>query len=291
MTGQGMTGQGRTPRITSYLHDGLSFDVVDEGPVEGPVVVLLHGFPQRATSWRDVAERLHRHGVRTLAVDQRGYSPGARPRRRRDYRMHLLVDDVVALLEQVGSPVHLVGHDWGAAVGWLLAARRPDLLLSWTAVSVPHPRAFLRAALTSSQGRRSWYFGLFSLPLLPERAARPGGALERGLRRSGMTDADVDRFRTEMVEDGALPGALGWYRAIWLGGGATRGTRVPVPTTLVWSDRDVAIARRGAELSAGYVDGPFRLVVLEGVSHWIPTEAPDRLAGAVLEHVGQEEQP
>lgn len=279
-----------TARITSYAHDGLTFDVLDDGPIDGPVVVLLHGFPERATSWRGVAERLHEAGLRTLAVDQRGYSPGARPGRRRDYRLHLLVDDVVALLEQVGRPVHLVGHDWGAVVGWLLAARRPDLLLSWTAVSVPHPRAYLRALATSSQGRRSWYFGFFSLPRLPERAARSGGSLERGLRRSGMTDADIERFRTEMVADGALPGALGWYRAMWLADGSARQARVRVPTTLVWSDGDVAIARHGAELSARYVDAPFRLEVLEGVSHWIPAHEPDRLARAVLDRIGQEEQ-
>jgi pimeloyl-ACP methyl ester carboxylesterase len=283
-----------TARITSFAHDGLTFDVVDEGPLDGPVVVLLHGFPERATSWRGVTERLHRHGLRTLAVDQRGYSRGARPRRRRDYRLPLLVDDVVALLEQVGTPVHLVGHDWGAAVGWLLAARRPDLLLSWTAVSVPHPRAFVRAALTASQGRRSWYFGFFSLPRLPERAARPGGGLERGLRRSGMTDADIERFRTEIVADGALPGALGWYRATWLATGTAGKARVRVPTTLVWSDGDVAVARRGVELSGAYVDGPFRLAVLEGVSHWIPTHAPEPLAEAILDRTGrrtgQEEQ-
>jgi pimeloyl-ACP methyl ester carboxylesterase len=276
-----------TARLTSYTHDGLTFDVVDEGPLDGPPVVLLHGFPERATSWRGVTGRLHRHGLRTLAVDQRGYSRGARPGRRRDYRLPLLVDDVVALLERLGSPVHLVGHDWGAAVGWLLAARRPDLLLSWTAVSAPHPRAFVRAALTSSQGRRSWYFGFFSLPRVPERAARPGGSLERGLRRSGMTDADIERFRAEMLADGALPGALGWYRAIWLATGAARGTRVRVPTTLVWSDGDVAIARRGIELSAAYVDGPFRLVVLEGVSHWIPAHAPEPLTEAILDRTGR----
>ena len=273
-------------RITSYSHDGLTFDVLDEGPLDGPVVVLLHGFPERATSWAGVTAILRRHGLRTLAVDQRGYSRGARPERRRDYRLHLLVDDVVALLERVDAPVHLVGHDWGAVVGWLLAARRPDLLLSWTAVSVPHPRAFLRALVTSSQGRRSWYFGFFSLPGLPERAARPDGPLERGLRRSGMTDADIERFRTEVVGAGVLPGALGWYRAIWLLDGSAAQARVRVPTTLLWSDGDVAIARRGAELSAGYVDAPFRLEVLEGVSHWVPAHAPDRVARAVLGHAG-----
>lgn len=273
-------------RITSYTHDGLTFDVRDDGPLAGPVVVLLHGFPERNTSWRAVAPLLHAEGLRTLALDQRGYSPGARPRRRRDYRSSRLVADVVALIDEVGAPVHLVGHDWGAVVGWLLAAERPDLLLSYTAVSVPHPRAFLEAGLTSTQGLRSYYVGLFQMPALPEvLASRPGGPFERGLRRAGMTDAEVARFRTEMVEDGALPGALGWYRAAPMIDPGSTGGRVGVPTTFVWSDGDVAVARVGAERTERYVDGPYELVVLEGVTHWIPTQAPRQLAEAVLARI------
>ena len=91
--------------------------MLDEGPLDGVPVVLLHGFPERASTWRDVAPLLHARGFRTLAPDQRGYSPGARPPRRRDYRVALLAGDVVALIERIGRPVHLVGHDWGAVVG------------------------------------------------------------------------------------------------------------------------------------------------------------------------------
>lgn len=273
-------------RITSYDHDGLTFDVRDEGPLRGPVVVLLHGFPERNTSWRAVAPLLHAEGLRTLALDQRGYSPGARPRRRRDYRSSKLVADVAALIDEVGAPVHLVGHDWGAVVGWLLAADRPELLLSYTAVSVPHPRAFLEAGLKSTQGLRSYYVGLFQMPALPEAlASRPGGPFERGLRRAGMTDAELARFRTEMVADGALPGALGWYRAAPMVDPTSTGARIRVPTTFVWSDGDVAVARVGAERTERYVDGPYELVVLEGVSHWIPTQAPRQLAEAVLARI------
>ncbi|MGZ8743802.1 MAG: alpha/beta fold hydrolase [Nocardioides sp.] len=274
-------------RITTFDHDGLTFDVRDEGPLGGPVVVLLHGFPERNTSWRSVAPLLHARGMRTLAPDQRGYSPGARPRRRRDYRSSKLVADVLALIDEVGAPVHLVGHDWGAVVGWLLAAQRPDVLLTYTAVSVPHPRAFLEAGLTSTQGLRSYYVGLFQLPALPEvLAGRPGGPFERGLRRAGMTAPEIARFRTEMIADGALPGALGWYRAAPLVDPASTGGRVSVPTTFVWSDGDVAVARAGAERTERYVDGPYELVVLEGVTHWIPTQAPRQLAEAVLARIG-----
>jgi pimeloyl-ACP methyl ester carboxylesterase len=276
-----------TDRITTYDHDGLTFDVRDEGPIDGEPVVLLHGFPERSTSWRHVAPILHEAGLRTLALDQRGYSPGARPRRRRDYRVPELVGDVAALVDEVGGPVHLVGHDWGAVVGWLVAARRPELLRTWTAISVPHPSAFLKAGLTSTQGLRSWYIGLFQLPGVAElAAARAGGPFDLFLRRAGMTREEVERFRVEIVHDGALPHALGWYRAIPLGDPGAGAGRVGVPTTFVWSDGDVAIARKGVEETGSWIDAPYELVVLEGVTHWIPTQAPEECAAAILARVG-----
>ncbi|MFC6010929.1 alpha/beta fold hydrolase, partial [Nocardia lasii] len=103
-------------RLTSFTHHGLEFDVVDAGPIDGPVVVALHGFPQTSTSMAALTAILNARGYRTIAPDQRGYSPRARPRRRRAYRMSELVGDLVALIETVDrGPVHLVGHDWGAA--------------------------------------------------------------------------------------------------------------------------------------------------------------------------------
>jgi pimeloyl-ACP methyl ester carboxylesterase len=272
------------PRLTSYTRDGLVFDVRDEGPEDGDVVVLLHGFPQRASSWDQVAPRLHAAGLRTVAPDQRGYSPGARPSRRRDYRSVELEADVVALLELLDRPVHLVGHDWGAAVGWLVAAHHPELLRSWTAVSVPHPAAMLRSFVTSDQLLRSWYMGLFQVPLLPERLLSSARA-EASLRAGGMSPESVARYRREIVEDGALPGGLAWYRGVPLSDPRTSLAPVRVPTTMVWSDGDVALGRAGAELTARHVRAPYELVVLHGVSHWVPEEAPDALADAVLARV------
>jgi pimeloyl-ACP methyl ester carboxylesterase len=274
-------------RIRSISRSGLTFDVFDEGPQNGEVVVLLHGFPERSTTWRYVAPLLHQRGYRTVAMDQRGYSPGARPKRRRDYRMGVLADDAAALIDEVGAPVHLVGHDWGAVVGWTLAMQRPELLFTFTAISVPHPMAFLLAGLTSRQGLNSWYILAFQIPGLAERAAAtPGGRFDRELRKGGMTEEEVRRFRREMVDDGALPYALMWYRAIALIDPRTPPTpKVRVPTTFVWSDGDVAVARRGAERTARYVDAPYELVTLEGVSHWIPTHASQACAEAIVERI------
>ena len=275
-----------TERVTSYRHDGLVFDVRDEGPLHGPVVVLLHGFPQRASSWDGVVPLLHAAGCRTVAPDQRGYSRGARPRGRSAYRMSALVGDTVALVAALGgAPVHLVGHDWGAGVAWSTAASRPDLVTSLTSVSVPHPAAFIRSLRRGTQLRKSWYMFVFQLPWLPERVLGRRAFAESEMRKGGMPPAAVARLWPEIVADGALPGGLAYYRAIPFPGPRVLRSRVRVPTTHVWSDRDVALDRYGAELTASYVDAPYRLEVLEGVSHWIPDEVPERLAGIILERV------
>lgn len=280
--------QRETGRITSMTRDGLTFDVYDEGPAGGEVVVLLHGFPERASSWRRVAPLLHEAGYRTVAMDQRGYSRGARPKRRRDYRLRELLGDVLALVDTVapGERVHVVGHDWGAVPAWLLAAHHPDRVATLTAVSVPHPAAFLAAMVRSRQLLHSWYMAAFQLPFLPERLLGSRMRSADGLVSSfGMTEEDVVRFREEVVADGALPGGLGWYRALPLEGPALLRRKVTVPTTMVWSDGDVAVERWGPEHTGRWVDAPFRFVALEGVSHWIPTHAPEALAEAILDRV------
>lgn len=273
-------------RIRSVERDGLVFDVLDDGPADGEPVVLLHGWPERATVWRHVAPILNAAGYRTLAMDRRGFAPGARPKRRRDYRLPDLVDDVVALIDEVGGSAHVVGHDWGAAVAWMVAGRHPERVRTLTAVSVPHPAAMFKAMVRSDQLRKSYYMLLFQLPFLPELVAtRRAAWFDLQLLKGGMSKDDVTRFRREIVDDGALSTSIGCYRGMLLTDPRAIRFRVPVPTTMVWSDGDVALGRWGAEHSGDWVDAPFELVVLEGVSHWIPTQAPDALADAILERV------
>lgn len=273
-------------RISQIRHAGFTFDVIDTGPIDGAPVVLLHGFPQRATSWAAVSERLHAEGLRTYALDQRGYSPGARPRSRFGYRISGLVSDVKALMDQIGQPVHLVGHDWGAAIAWGVAANHPDSLRTLTAVSVAHPGAFLKSMFSSSQILKSYYMLLFQIPFLPERMlSRPRGFGERMLRGAGMDSAMIKTFRREIVADGALRGGLGYYRSMFLAPPGELGRRVHVPTTYVWSDGDVALVRRGAELTPQYVSAPYELDVLEGATHWLPDQNPDELSASIVKRV------
>jgi pimeloyl-ACP methyl ester carboxylesterase len=268
-------------RIASYQRDGLTFDVLDEGPLDGPVVVLLHGFPQLNTSWGKVAPVLHEQGYRTVAPNQRGYSPGARPSGRRPYATSELVADVGALVDEVGGPVHLVGHDWGAAVAWAVAMTRPDLLRTLTAVSVPHPGAFMKA-MPRGQLLDSWYMAMFNIPKLPELLMTNRRIAARFMRGFGMPSDALEDYWRDFGDGEALRGGLGWYRAMPFMNRKILGIKVRVPTTYVWSDGDAALGRVGAELCANYVDAPYRFEVMAGASHWIPDERPDELARIIL---------
>lgn len=284
-------GGGPAP-LTALRHDRLTFPVHDSGPAAGggPPIVLLHGFPQTARSWDRVTPILQRAGHRTITIDQRGYAPDNRPRRRRDYRLGALTGDIAALIAAIGAEqVHLVGHDWGAAVAWALAARRPDLVATLTSVSVPHPGALARAMFSSGQALRSYYMLLFQLPYLPERFAvgRPA-RFAAALRRTGMDEAMVEDVRRDLVDTGALTGGLHWYRAMALSKPGALTAPVTVPTTHVWSDGDIALTRRSADLAQRYVRGAdYRLEVLTGVSHWIPEQAPEALARIILERIAR----
>ncbi|MGY2004500.1 alpha/beta fold hydrolase [Blastococcus sp. SYSU DS1024] len=273
--------------MDSFRRDGLIFDVRDAGPTDGDPVVLLHGFPQDSTAWDRVAPALHQHGLRTLAPDQRGYSPRARPRGRADYRLRETVGDVLALLDAAGlEAAHVVGHDWGGIVGWALGAWHPDRVRTLTALSVPHPGAMAHAMVRSDQALRSTYVGVFQLPVLPERLllAGDGAALRRVLRRGGLPEDAVDRYAQRMREPGALTAALNWYRALPWSGRDPVG-RVRVPTLHVWSTGDAFLGRAATEDTARFVEAPYRLEVLDDVPHWIPELAAERTAELVTAHV------
>ena len=273
--------------VDSFRRDGLTFDVRDAGPPDGEPVVLLHGFPQDSRAWDDVAPTLNAAGLRTLAPDQRGCSPMARPRGRNSYRLRETTADVLALLDAAGlESAHVVGHDWGGIVGWALAAWHPDRVRTLTALSVPHPAAMAKVMVTSDQALRSYYMLAFQVPVVPERLllSRDGDPLRRMLRGGGLSREAAAHYVSRMREPGALRAMLGWYRALPLSGGDRVGT-VRVPTLHVWSTGDTFLGRAGIEATAGFVDAPYRLEVLEGVSHWIPELAADQVSELVTAHV------
>lgn len=284
----GASGRDERAGMEQFSNDGLTFDVFDSGEAEGAspsgTVVLLHGFPQTSAIWSDVSAILNAGGLRTVAFDQRGYSPGARPDGRRHYRIELLVGDTAALIEQLGAgPVHLVGHDWGAVVAWQLAATRPDLVATLTTLSVPSTGAFLKSMLSSAQLLRSWYMGFFQLPLVPEVLAdRVPAAFDKALELNGMNDEQIAAVHSDVIATGAFGYAVNWYRALPYANPKFFRSRVAVPTAHVWGEGDAALDRRGAELAEEYVDAPFELHVIGRGGHWLPEHYPEKIAEIVL---------
>lgn len=275
----------------------LTFTAHGAGPPDGRLVVLLHGFPQSSFMWRNQMAALAAAGHRAVAFDQRGYSPGARPEGAEHYRMDHLVSDVLAVADELGGHrFDLVGHDWGAAVAWLVAGAHPQRLRTLTAVSTPHPAAFAAAiaAGDADQLRRSSYIEALRQEDLPEKAllADDAAGLQALFAASGHPDPDGTGEYVRLLQaPGALTAALDWYRAVSIDEILDRAARagagggVTVPTLYVWGDGDVALGRTAAEATEAHVSGPYRFEALGGVGHWIPEEVPGQLNALLLEHL------
>lgn len=278
------------PRHAQIAVGKLTFDALTAGPDDGPPVVLLHGFPQTSRSWHRQMVALAGAGFRVVAVDQRGYSPGARPGDDAAYGADQLGDDVVGVADALGiERFHVIGHDWGGFVAWWLAARRRDRVASLVAVSTPHPQAFARALRLPEQRMRSFYMPLFASPRAVDvLGARGALGLRAVFALSGLPASYaapyVERARTD---PGWLEAALAWYRANT--GPALQDLAaigdIAVPTMYVWSTRDSALGPYAAHLTGRYVSAPYRFEVLSSVSHWIPEMAPDTLNRLLLAHL------
>ena len=266
----------------------MVFEVTGYGPDDGEQVLLLHGFPEGARGWEPVAGLLATAGLRLAAPDQRGYSPGARPPGVDAYAIDRLVGDALGILDALGwESAHVVAHDWGAVVGWVLAARHPGRVRTLTAVSVPHPASFGAALLTDpDQQARSQYMRLFRIEGKAEQvlAADSGAALRRMMDGSGLDAAAVSAVVDPLLEAGALTAVLAWYRAMRTQDYAAV-PAVGVPTTYVWGVEDIAVGRVAAQGCAAHVSGSYRFVPMEGIGHWVPEQCPDVLASLVLERV------
>lgn len=260
--------------------NGFRFSAQEAGPPDGQAVLLLHGFPQTASSWSAVMARLADRGLRCVAVDQRGYSPGARPASVSDYRLAGLVGDAAGFIAAVGAPVHLVGHDWGGVVGWQVAARYPSLVASWTAVSTPYALALRDVLVDPAQRERFGYMRQLREPSSEQWLLAEGAARFRELFGGRVPGGRVDEDLAALSAPGALTAATNWYRAMSRSDSDGLGP-VRVPTTYVWGSQDLAFSREAAVRTAQYVDADYRFVPLEGASHWLPDELPDLLADEI----------
>ncbi|GAA3439851.1 alpha/beta fold hydrolase [Kutzneria kofuensis] len=265
------------------------FDALAAGPADGDLVLLLHGYPEFADCWTEELTALGAAGYRAVAVDQRGYSPGARPTSVSDYTVDNLVSDALGFADsQGGGRFHLVAHDWGGAVAWTLAGAHSDRLKSLTVLATPHPQA-LHAAVQSDrdQYEKFAYIRLFR--------GNVGGAEQAVLADNGnrlraayggrVSEELVERNVKRLSEPGVLTAALNWYRAVATDDLDIPAGRVSAPTLFVWGSEDQALGRTAAEATKDWVDGPYRFVELAGASHWLPEDSADKVIPLLLEHL------
>ncbi|MGW4364720.1 alpha/beta fold hydrolase [Nocardia takedensis] len=262
-----------------------TFDALSCGAAGGREVLMLHGFPEAAIQWEFQLTALGNGGCQVVAPDQRGYSPGARPEHAADYRLEELVGDVAAIADELGwERFDLVGHDWGAYVGWAAAAALPERIRTLTAVSMPHPAAYLRALTEDEdQVQRSQYLDVLRRPRVAERLLLADNAA--GVRK--IFDHKIPQERIEdyvhrLTQPEALTAALNWYRAMHLAGPTPS---VHVPTLYVWGTEDATIGSTAATTGGDHVDGPYRFEMLDDISHWVPEQAPEVLTMLIMEHL------
>jgi pimeloyl-ACP methyl ester carboxylesterase len=268
---------------------GMHFDARAAGPEGGELVLLLHGFPETSYEWRAQLRALGAAGFRAVAPDQRGYSPGARPGEITDYALPLLVQDVLDMADALGAArFHVVGHDWGSAVAWAVAAAAPDRALTLSAISVPHPDAFDQALADpeSCQWGASAYFDLFALSTAQTFLLANDAAQLRAIYADVDGDA-IDEYVRALGSEEALGAALNWYRANVEDRRFTSDPVGPVavPTLFIWSDEDAAVCRETAEAVAPFVTGPYRFEVISGVDHWVPELAADAVNQLLIEQL------
>ncbi len=269
-------------RITT---NGVSLHVVTDGPKDGPLVILLHGFPEHWYSWRHQIPFLADQGFCVWAPDQRGYNESDKPHGVSAYSLAELAKDVIGLIDaSERDKVYLVGHDWGAVVAWWTAIHHPERLHKMAVLNVPHPVVMERTMRKSfKQLRMSWYIFFFQLPFLPELGFKRGGgrdmaeSMRRTARKGTFSDEDMERYREAWAKPGAVTAMINWYRAAFRARPPIpRDTRVKVPTLLIWGARDVALSRQMAQPSIDMCDDG-RLVLIEEATHWVQHDEPERV--------------
>jgi epoxide hydrolase 4 len=273
--------------------NGVNLHVIQSGPADGPLVILLHGFPEFWYGWRNQIPALARAGYCVWAPDQRGYNLSDKPAGVDAYRIDQLAADVIGLIDVAGrEQAYMVGHDWGAAVTWRVANHFPQRVAKATVLNVPHPLIMARHLRRSlRQILRSIYFGFFQIPALPERmlAVANWQPVVEGMRRLGspglFSDADMLLYRAAWSQPGAMTAMLNWYRAAvqrplsW-----SPSPRIKPPLLLIWGTEDKALGRELAAPSIELCDAG-RLHLLEGVSHFVQHQAPEQVNRLLLEHL------
>jgi pimeloyl-ACP methyl ester carboxylesterase len=274
----------------SFKNGDVSLHAVAAGPHDGPVVVLLHGFPEFWHGWRQQIEPLAAAGFRVIVPDQRGYNLSSRPSHVAAYALTELVSDVIAIADQLGQDtIFLAGHDWGAAVGWSAALLQPQRIAKLVVLNAPHPSVMRRFLSTRPrQLLRSRYMFFFQLPWLPEAVFsafdfRVGTrALLRSSRPATFSAEDLARYRTAWSQPGALTAMINWYRAAFRTRVKFQDKAVHVPTRILWGERDDFLLADMARESLAYCTNA-ELVAFANATHWLQHEEPARVSELLIE--------
>ena len=268
---------------------GIRLHAVAAGPADGPLVVLLHGFPEFWYGWRHQILPLADAGFRVVAPDQRGYGRSGRPEGIAAYHLDELAADVAALVEACGRQnADVVGHDWGGLVAWWAALKHPASVRRLVVLNAPHPIAARRYMKRHwGQLLRSSYIGFFQLPRLPDRmlSMRGFALLRRALLRSAppgiFRPEDLRAYREAWSQPGALTAMLNWYRALPKLRAQGLDVRIGQRTLILWGDRDRFLEFGLAEASARLCEDA-RIVRVERASHWLQHERPRRVSSELV---------
>lgn len=267
----------------------LTFTVDQAGPAGGQPVLMLHGFPQTRRAWRSQLQALAAAGYRCIAPDQRGYSAGARPADVSAYVASNMVADAFGIMGALGHErFHLVGHDWGGQIAWLMAAERPERLLSFASLSRPHPAAFARALKddAAQAGRSGHHRSLQQEGAAAAIRADDMAGLRRMFAAQGVPADTAQAYVATLSEPGAIEAAIAWYKA---SAAALRAADVPpigLDTLFIWGDADATVGRTAAEGTAAFVTGPYRFEVVPGAGHFLTDQVPEVVNRLLLEHLG-----
>ena len=274
--------------------NGLRFRTLVDGPPDGELFLLLHGFPEGAESWSHQLGTLAKAGFLAVAPDLRGYGLTDAPEDLAGYGIDHLVEDARFMITAFGRPAaHVAGHDWGAMVAWFFAGKYPEMTKTLTVLSVPHPAALADASRDDEdQQARSRYIALFLQQgkaehvLEDEEYRRLRSMYRAGPSGDAIPEKVISHYVKSLSRPGRLTAALNYYRAnLASNGGAWEALSaigpITAPTVLVWGDEDPALGRRAAEATERHVQGEYRLEVLKGAGHWLQFERPDEVSRAL----------
>lgn len=270
--------------------NGINIHYVTAG--KGPLLLLLHGFPQFWYAWRHQIPVLAEH-FQVVVPDLRGYNETERPVKVEDYRPRILAKDISGLIKGLGfEKAHIVGHDWGGAVTWKLAYDQPEVIDRMAILNSPHPFLFKRALKTNwRQMTKSWYFFFFQIPYLPEKIFQitPEKILKsilKPIRKKTFSREDFKQYLQAIAKPGAFTAALNYYRAAFSkdpGESKREYNKIATPTLVIWGEDDQALGKELTEGMEPLFSGPFQIHFIPQCSHWVQEEQPDQVNRLLLE--------